>query len=70
MNDQEISATPTNDRLHDVDTIARRLNVSIKMVRRLIDRGELGFHQVGRLVRIGEAQYQQYLARVRRDRRS
>jgi excisionase family DNA binding protein len=60
MKDEEASIAPTDDRLHDLDTIARRLDVSTKMVRRLIGRGELGFHRVGRLVRISD-----YLTRVR-----
>ncbi|MFY9837150.1 MAG: excisionase family DNA-binding protein [Xanthobacteraceae bacterium] len=56
---------PANEQLHDVKTIARRLNVSTKMVRGLIRHGELGFYRVGRLQRVSEGQYQQYLARVR-----
>jgi excisionase family DNA binding protein len=62
---QVFSALPANDRLHDIDTIARRLDVSAKMVRRLIGRGELGYYRVGRLVRISEAQFQEYLGRAR-----
>jgi excisionase family DNA binding protein len=53
---QIFSALPANDRLHDIGTIAQCLNVSTKMVRRLIGRGELGFHRVGRLVRVNEGQ--------------
>jgi excisionase family DNA binding protein len=60
--------TPDNDRLHDVDTIARRLNVSTKFVRRRIDCGELGHYRLGRLVRISERQFQEYLTRVHRSR--
>jgi len=30
---------PANEQLHDLNTIAQRLNVSIKMVRRLIRQG-------------------------------
>jgi excisionase family DNA binding protein len=33
-------------------------------VRRMIDRGELGHYRVGRLVRVGERQFQEYLTRV------
>jgi excisionase family DNA binding protein len=69
MNDEEPSTALSHGQLHDLDTIARRLNVSTKMVRRLIDRGELGHHRVGRLVRVSERQYQEYLGRVRWDRR-
>jgi excisionase family DNA binding protein len=64
----ESSTAPKYDRLHDLDKIASRLNVSTKTVRRLIGRGELGFHRVGRLVRVSEGQYQEYLARVREGR--
>ena len=57
-----------NDQLHDLDTIARRLNVATKTVRRLIVRGELGYHQVGRLKRVSDSQYLEYLSRVKRGR--
>jgi excisionase family DNA binding protein len=60
------STPPANDQLYDLRTIARLLYVSTKMVRRLIGRGELGYHQVGRLKRVSEGQYQEYLSRVRR----
>ena len=45
---------PVHDQLHDLDTIAQRLNVATKTVRRLIARGELGYHQVGRLKRVSD----------------
>ena len=63
MNDGS-SNVPANDRLHDVETIARRLDISSKTVRRKIDRGELGHYRVGRLLRISEGQFQEYLASV------
>lgn len=66
MDDHKSSAAQAIGRLHDLDTIARRLNVSTKMVRRLIVRGELGFHQVGRLKRVSDGQYLEYLSRVKR----
>jgi excisionase family DNA binding protein len=62
---QNFSATAepvANDPLHDVDAIARRLNVSTKFVRRRIDGGELEYYQLGRLLRISERQLQKYLA--------
>ena len=49
-----------------VDNYQTTINISTKMVRRLIGRGELGHHQVGRLKRVSEGQYLEYLARVRR----
>ena len=54
MDDDESTTAPANDRLHDLDTIARRLNVATKTVRRMIARGELGYHQVGRLKRVSD----------------
>jgi excisionase family DNA binding protein len=60
------STTPVNDQLHDLDTIAGRLNIATKTVRRMIARGELGYHQVGRLKRVSDSQYLEYLSRVRR----
>jgi excisionase family DNA binding protein len=66
MSNEEPSTAPSDDRLHDVDTIAQRLNVSTKMVRRLIERGELDYHQVGRLKRVSDRQYLEYLSSARR----
>jgi excisionase family DNA binding protein len=63
------STASIHDQLHDLNTIARRLNVATKTVRRLIARGELGYHQVGRLKRVSESQYLEYLSRVRRGNR-
>ncbi len=68
-NVEEASAPPADEQLHDPDTIARRLHVSTKMVRRLIIRGELGWHQVGRLKRVSDGQYLDYLSRVIRGTR-
>ena len=68
MDDDESGTAPADDQLHDLDTIARRLNVSTKTVRRLIVRGELGYHQVGRLKRVSDGQYLEYLSRVKRGR--
>jgi excisionase family DNA binding protein len=68
MDNEEFNNAPADDRLHDLDTIAQRLNVSIRMVRRLIDRGELGYHQVGRLKRVSDGQYLEYLSSARRRR--
>jgi excisionase family DNA binding protein len=65
MDDDGSSAALATGRLHDLDTIAQRLNVSTKMVRRLIVRGELGYHQVGRLKRVSDGQYLEYLTRIK-----
>ena len=64
--DEGFGNAPVDDRLHDLKTIARWLDVSIKSVRRLINRGELGYHQVGRLKRVSHGQYLEYLASTRR----
>jgi excisionase family DNA binding protein len=47
--------------LHDVATVASRLDVSEKTVRRMIDRGELPAHRVGRLLRISDGDLADYL---------
>jgi len=39
--------------------------VSGKTVRRLIDRGELAVHRIGRLLRMSEADLQSYVAKQR-----
>jgi excisionase family DNA binding protein len=49
----------------DVPAVARRLQVSGKTVRRLIDRGELAVHRIGRLLRMSEADLQSYVAKQR-----
>jgi excisionase family DNA binding protein len=48
--------------LHDVPAIARRLNVSEKTVRRLIDRHELRAYRVGRLLRISEEELVRFIS--------
>lgn len=47
--------------LHDIPTIARRLRISEKTVRRLIARHELRAYRVGRQLRISEDQLQRFL---------
>jgi excisionase family DNA binding protein len=66
MDDDESSAAEAVGQLHDLDTIARRLNITTKTVRRMIARGELGYHQVGRLKRVSDGQYLEYLTRIKR----
>jgi excisionase family DNA binding protein len=68
MKDDESATAPVDDRLHDLSTIAERLGVATKTVRRMIARGEIGYHQVGRLKRISGRQYSEYLSRVKRSR--
>jgi len=66
MDDDQSSAALETGRLHGLATIAQRLNVSTKTVRRLFARGELGCHQVGRLKRVSDGQYLEYLTRIKR----
>ena len=66
MDDDGSSAAEAVGRLHDLGTIARRLNISTKTVRRMIVRGEIGYHQVGRLKRVSDGQYLEYLMRIKR----
>jgi excisionase family DNA binding protein len=53
---------PSGERLIDLDAIAERLGISVKSVRRLLDRGELAYHRIGRLKRVSESDYAAYLA--------
>ena len=53
-----------------LDAVATRLDVSIKTVRRIIDRGELPVHRVGRLLRISEADLAEYVVARRHVSRS
>lgn len=51
---------------HSVRAVADRLDVSIKSVRRWIDRGDLPVHRFGRQLRISEADLQEFIQRHRR----
>jgi excisionase family DNA binding protein len=57
------SPRPQRDQgqLLDVPAVARRLDVSEKTVRRLIARGELRAHRIGRLLRISEEELGRFL---------
>jgi len=57
------SPRPRRDhsQLLDVPAVARRLDVSEKTVRRLIVRGELRAHRIGRLIRISEDELDRFL---------
>jgi excisionase family DNA binding protein len=68
MDDDESGPALAVGQLHDLDTIAGRLNISTRTVRRLVVRGELGSHRVGRLLRVSDAQYLEYLSRVKQGR--
>ena len=55
--------TPTKSEqpLLAVKEVARRLGISAKTVRRIIDRGELPAHRIGRLVRIADTDLQLFV---------
>ena len=52
-------------RLLSVEETAHELHVSTKTVRRLIDRGELGAHRIGRCLRVSADALRLYLNRSR-----
>jgi len=65
---QSVAAMPPAHRLHRLATAAAVLDVSIKTVRRLIEREEIVAHRVGRSLRISEPELRRYLARCQQDR--
>ena len=48
-----------------IEMIAKSSNVSSRTVRRWIDDGDLVAHHLGRLVRVSETDYQDFLRRKR-----
>jgi excisionase family DNA binding protein len=52
-------------RFHSILTVAQRLDVSEKSVRRYIERGELAAYRIGGQIRIGEADLQNFLRSCR-----
>jgi excisionase family DNA binding protein len=52
--------------LHKVATVARRLDASVRHVRRLIASGALPVHRIGRSVRVSEDDLLRFLAARRR----
>ena len=65
------TATKTNaspepgERFLSVAEVAVKLDLSPKTVRRMIDRGDLPAHRIGRLVRVGERSLAGYLGKAR-----
>jgi excisionase family DNA binding protein len=55
---------PVGD-LHTIDELAERWEVSTRTVQRLIKSGALRIHRIGRLVRISEADIEEFLAKKR-----
>ena len=58
---------PSAHPLLDVLDIAKRLGVSTKSVRRMIARGELPIHRIGRLIRVSELDYHNYVVERRQN---
>jgi excisionase family DNA binding protein len=57
----EVDGTPDQpSALHSIATVAQRLDVSEKSVRRYIGRGELPAYRIGGQIRIGEADLQNF----------
>jgi excisionase family DNA binding protein len=50
-----------HSQLLNVPAVARRLDVSQKTIRRLVARGELRAHRIGRLLRISEEELDRFL---------
>jgi excisionase family DNA binding protein len=59
------NAPELGERLLSVAEVAVRLDVSSKTVRRMIDRGDLRLHRIGRLVRVGERSLADYLGKAK-----
>lgn len=59
--------TARGDSLVPVRRVAERLGVSVFTVRRLMDRGELGFVRMGKFRHVSEAQLAEFIAARRQD---
>ena len=53
------------EELMSVEDVAKRLDVSIKTVRRLISKGEIEVYRIGRQLRVSEGDLAHYLVRRR-----
>lgn len=52
-------------RLHSLAEVADRLGVSIKTVRRILARGDLPAHRIGRLLRVSDDDIERFIAATR-----
>lgn len=66
MTDTNQPAPTQVGKLLDLASVAARLGVSVKTVRRMVDRGDLPFHRFGRLLRVSDADIAEYIASHRR----
>jgi excisionase family DNA binding protein len=64
MNDRQPPSREL-DALIDIKVFAARLGISVKTARRKITRGEIASHRIGKLIRIAERDYADYLSRSR-----
>ena len=60
------ASLPKITALLTIEMIAKSSNVSSRTVRRWIDDGDLAAHHLGRLVRVSETDYQDFLRRKRK----
>lgn len=51
--------------LYTLTQIASKARVSVKTIRRLVDRGEIKIHRIGTQIRVSEDDWRAYLARSR-----
>lgn len=61
-----MTTTTADPRFFTLAEIAEQLRISVKTIRRWIERGELYFHRLGRRLRISEDDLLLYLAKHRR----
>jgi excisionase family DNA binding protein len=65
MSDKSSVLSLPSQPLLDLATVASRLGVSLKTVRRMVERGELAVHRIGRLLRVSEMDLHSYVTAQR-----
>jgi excisionase family DNA binding protein len=65
MSDRSSVLSSPSQPLLDLGTVASRLGVSLKTVRRMVERGELAVHRIGRLLRVSEMDLHSYVTAQR-----
>jgi excisionase family DNA binding protein len=66
LRDRPPVSPPTPQHFLTIKTVAARLGVSVKTVRRAIERKDLVAYEIGRLIRVTEEDYENYIATRRR----
>jgi excisionase family DNA binding protein len=69
MSDPPPALSSQTNPLLDLGVVASRLGVSLKTVRRMVERRELAVHRIGRLLKVSEADLHSYIV-GRRQRQS